>query len=167
MSYTIKALMQKQFPTEGLECSVEGYYYHYVARVPPCDNASNVYLSDSFGANRLNVFFLNVDWNKYVLGKDQEKAEMTYAYVPLKENAENEMACIFLPDEVGEIVMQEDAVFGVLVGGPYAYAGRDAVVEGVVVRDKSNLKFSKVTKIILKGDGDEATVHITDVEDTS
>lgn len=61
-------------------------------------------------------------------------------------------AQIYLSNDLGELVINEDETFGMLVGGEFAYYGVEAEVTGVLKESSNNRYLDAVKCINLKSD---------------
>lgn len=67
--------------------------------------------------------------------------------------ANSEVPHIILPNSVGELVIREDNILGVLVGGNYMYFSVEACIKGVLHISKQKLMMQDVEYIELTNDG--------------
>lgn len=82
----------------------------------------------------------------------KEKSDFVNCYIA--DSSDSDSPRLYLSNGVGEAVIDEDEIFGMMVGGEYAYFGLDAEITGLVKKTIEGLICESVKLLKLEKDGE-------------
>ena len=95
----------------------------------------------------------------YIISEQAEDNGSGKCYICSDKDNLNEK--IYIPEQVGEKVINDDETFGMLVGGEYAYYGLEAEIKGNIIESHNIIKFVSVDEITLSRGNEKQSFKIT------